>query len=239
MIQTKHGILKEALAHIQAQGKVLKATWNAGGDETLCKIYVEERGQEVDHDFLWQDIQIDWELSDLIAERLELPNAGEMYNYGEGEVTLNAEGEMVIVYNCKEYAYACYQHGQPEMSRTTVFTDPFGLRQYTHRAKIMLLAEIDEAGQVETQLSIEVIEGDEPEVSAEALAHVKATLGTLIRQYVREGFPPQGSYPAEHLNNKPGGISMEGQLTDSQEITFTLLKEYEHLALSKQAQQVL
>lgn len=237
MIQTKNRILKDAVTHLKRQGKTVKASWNAGGDETLCQVYIEENGQEVEHDFMWQDLQIDWELTDLIVERLNLPNNGDQYNYGGGEIDVTPQGDVMITYSSKEYAYACYSCEQPEVKKNPVFPDPFGLRQYVHRAKISLIAEIDDCGEVQANVEIEVREGDEPTISVEAINFVKHTLSQLITQYAREDFPINDGAPVNDFGTY--GISMSGQLTEAAEVAFTLLEEYTHLRISNKVTEVL
>lgn len=65
-------------------GKSIRAEWDAGGDETIVSISVD--GTKLS----WNDPSSLW-LSDLIADELELPNAGEWFVQGGGTVRLNGE----------------------------------------------------------------------------------------------------------------------------------------------------
>lgn len=237
MIKTKNQIIQDAVKYLKANAHTIKASWNAGGDETLCQVYLEENGQEIEHDFLWQDLQIDWELTDLIVAALDLPNAGEMYNYGNGEITLTSQGDVIITFDAKEYVYAAYDHGQPEAKITALLADPFALKQYTHRANIQLSTEMDEEAHIQTRIEIEVIEGDEILLAPEVIQSIEIQLQQLIKQYAQEGLPIVGvSHPP---NIQTCGITMSGQFSADASIEFTLLREYEYLKISNQKKQVL
>lgn len=62
------------------QGKVIKADWDAGGDQTCCNI-------SIDGEYTYQFEQINFcdLIGEWIVDRLNLPNIGEKYHKGAGE----------------------------------------------------------------------------------------------------------------------------------------------------------
>ena len=89
---------------IRAHGGELIVDWNAGGDETLVSL----RGRDVAGVLrpLREDYERRgplWKLREAIVDELELPNSGEQYHQGEGQVSLGPDGEVVLHFSSRDY----------------------------------------------------------------------------------------------------------------------------------------
>ena len=91
MGEAKNEALKrEWVSRLQA-GRKVTIKWDAGGDETPVWVFVD--GEEAD----WQDCE---DLVDLVIRTLDLPNAGELFVEGGGELLVQ-DGKLMISHTSK------------------------------------------------------------------------------------------------------------------------------------------
>ncbi|WP_314004487.1 hypothetical protein [Xanthocytophaga flava] len=132
-------VLKEAIVEQLSAGKPIPVDWNAGGDETICNVQIGEA-----YDYKKDGVNIGWELGDLIAQVLELPNAGEYFNNGKGHIEVDQKGQVVLHYSARAYYYdyeeSDWVDGEPAENVSSTewipVDDPFHLNQYLHRVNI-------------------------------------------------------------------------------------------------------
>lgn len=74
--------LKDQLKTVLSSGKKITFEWDCGGDETLIDVFENKKPTNAK----WVD-----PLCDVVAEKLELPNAGEYFVKGGGELVLKKE----------------------------------------------------------------------------------------------------------------------------------------------------
>lgn len=88
----------DKLDHYKRYNNKLTCTWDAGGDDTV--IHFQLDGKKLSYggsqEFLFT-------LREIIADKLDLPNAGEYYNQGIGKIFLNDDDQILIQYD--EFAY--------------------------------------------------------------------------------------------------------------------------------------
>ena len=70
------------------EGKTLTAKWDAGGDETLVSLYVDGKQLSFNSEHFFA-------ICDVIADQLELPNAGEWFVKGGG--TIRREANQIVI----------------------------------------------------------------------------------------------------------------------------------------------
>ncbi|WP_028981442.1 hypothetical protein [Sporocytophaga myxococcoides] len=91
---------REVLSTLLSDGKEIRATWDAGGDQTCCNVSIDG-----DYEFKYKN----WNLSDYLRERiidvLNLPNASENYHKGEGVISLTEKGEIGMRFTSREHTY--------------------------------------------------------------------------------------------------------------------------------------
>ena len=97
---------QKLLSDLKQKNQQLLVKWNAGGDETIVNIYTKEGSKEKYFN------ERGYELNDHIADLLELPNAGEYYNNGNGEIYIESE---LIFFKYNELAY--YEDDEVEEER--------------------------------------------------------------------------------------------------------------------------
>lgn len=88
---------QKILSDLKQKNQQLLVKWNAGGDESLVNIYTLENGKEK---YLnTREYELNWHITQL----LDLPNAGEYYNNGSGEIYIGAD--QMIYFKYDELAY--------------------------------------------------------------------------------------------------------------------------------------
>ncbi|MDJ1470392.1 hypothetical protein [Xanthocytophaga flava] len=135
----KKAIVKTEVIRLLSSGEPIPVDWNAGGDETLCNVKVGDS-----YNYKKDGVNIGWELGDLIAQILELPNAGEYFNNGHGRIEIDQNGQIVLHYSARAYYYdyeeSDWVDGEPAENVSSTewipVDDPFHLNQYLHRVNI-------------------------------------------------------------------------------------------------------
>jgi len=176
------------------------AEWDAGGDSTPCRAYPNP-GEE---DY-WksEDRPYYEELGDRIVDALRLPNAGERYHAGRGEIFLGKKNEIFLRFTSREYEFASdfdiednrllrwentYHSGRPvtnresQFTRTHVFEKPFDIGNILHRAELQLTGEMDLAGNKQANVILRMINGDEVVLSQEAEAFYKKKILEVLAE---------------------------------------------------------
>lgn len=216
-----HQKIKELLKELQSEGKEILTKWDAGGDETL--VYLRLEGQNEVNEKLEE---ISEALEDIIIDTLELPNAGEYFHNGDGKISLNDQGEIVLNYTSKELCYENYtwedgklveednqieSHHLPAMQ----LDDPFDMAAELHRLEFMLEGEMDPEFNIQTSMNINTIQGDEFILSEE----MKSFYQSQIQAVLEEQIPGLKSE-----EKKITSLQIEGQLQPNHSVQFRITK---------------
>jgi len=92
----KEKLLKR-LKEYENNNEKLIVKWNTGGDETIINFYLKGNVLPYHTDEIVND------LASYLIEEFDLPNAGEYYNDGGGEISIDKENKILFVYD--EFAY--------------------------------------------------------------------------------------------------------------------------------------
>ncbi|NJL15455.1 MAG: hypothetical protein HC913_22235 [Microscillaceae bacterium] len=178
------------VADLQAQGIEISVRWDCGGDETICTPHYnshnfyqinrwvqESRESEASREklmalfpgqenlkarspWLGQLQNFDESLSMRIIDELSLPNAGEHYHRGEGQLKALDDQKIVLLYNSHEYYY--------DSTKDTFHfegPDPLQIKEHLYRLAFEFWGEVNfnELQQTELRIhfSLQIHEGDE------------------------------------------------------------------------------
>lgn len=230
-------ILKEALDTFQKQGLAITAEWNAGGDECICEVKIGDK-----EDIMYQNLSICDYLTELVIQRLQLPEVGEVFHHGNGVIKLDDKGRVVIQFNAKyghyygEGYYYDNETGHYQEIEETLATiqrrefvkDPLNLRNVLHRADIHLVGRINRNQEVESSIEIKVWQGDKfiftQEEQKPYLEWIEKILfESLIEMEKQETSLKKGKeYTLFHSAN------VRGKLTKETEVLFEVSPSHEH-----------
>lgn len=129
--------------------------WDAGGDSTPCWPVTEP---EIDFPEELHDL-----LYDEIVSELKLPNAGEHFKKGKGELFFREEDVLVIRYSLDE-SQDYESDDLPDWRRAEEIEmdDPAGLRKYLNRGTVFFEMEIDWKRNEKFEIRFRMNEGDLP-----------------------------------------------------------------------------
>lgn len=229
----KNAIVKTEIIRLLSSGEPIPVDWNAGGDETLCSVKVGDS-----YNYKKDGVNIGWELGDLIAQVLELPNAGEYFNNGHGRIEVNQNGQVVLHYSARAYYYdyeeSDWVDGEPAENVSSTewipVDDPFLLNQYLHRVNINFSVWMHVEGRntitydsygglIHTQIR----EGDE--LSVPIPKEAEAFYGEVIRKRLQK-FEKDFGFSEEVANSKSlHSIDVSGRLEDGG-VRLALQKSY-------------
>ena len=193
-------IIKEAVRAFKVQGYPILANWDAGGDQTPCNVQINGK-----YDVTYKDINICEELRSAIIYELSLPNSGETYHTGSGEIDINLLDEVVIKFTAVRYT-DCYdgfypnyfyykdetwrsdsdKEDFPEINKLKItkehhsIDDPLGFIKLLNRAQVTFMARINDELTIENKLYLEVRQGDAPETSEAKLKPYFDTINELL-----------------------------------------------------------
>lgn len=206
------------IAKLLSAGKVIRATWDAGGDQTLCSVLID--GEYADQ----------WDvLAESIVEKLSLPNASENYHKGEGEIQLNDEGEIVLHFDSREHTY-----GKEETETVALLVeDPENLRSYLHKCEIELNGRWELDGKVEGYLFIETLYGDEVKIDDSRTGFYTQIVESLLQKIIQE------SIPMNDAEQELSMIWLQGKLTKEPIVYFQVNKSYDQVLYHTKEQVVL
>lgn len=217
-------ILTEAVKNKLAQGYKIYAHWDAGGDETPCNVQC-INSQEKQWKYEYEGIDIMNELRILIIDKLDLPNAGEIYNKGFGYVTINDKNQLIISYTAKNYFTENWEY--KDISQKIVdLPDEYNLAMYLHRARIHFEANLDEEMNFDFLMRVRILEGDELPISQNCHDWYQSFFRKKMTKY-------QANFEQLIKEKKGMYISIDVNLADKNEITGTLNEEYREIIYSR------
>lgn len=158
---------KQIKKYLQNPDYQIFADWDAGGDQTPCNIRIFKNGQEQKYD-TYSDFHEDlrWQ----IIMTLDLPNAGETYHKGKGEIKLGENDAIIIAFSAKaSQAFYESEEAYEKAIKEIVFPrgievqyeDPFRFKPYLHRIQIEVTGDASEDGYINVYPRLRVIHGDE------------------------------------------------------------------------------
>ena len=193
-------IIIEAVKTYKAQGLPILASWNAGGDQTPCSVQINGK-----YDVTHENIDICNALRNKIIYRLSLPNAGETYHTGSGEIDINLSDEVFIKFTAVRYMdyydgfypnYFYYKDENwfsgsdedefPKINKLKTLreqhsiNDPLGLTKLLNRAQVTFMARINDDLNIENKFYLEVRQGDAPDTSEANLSSYFDTVNQLL-----------------------------------------------------------
>lgn len=205
--------IKKQVGKILAAGKQIRYEWDAGGDQTICNL-VEEDDKHVDENLrgiLYRHL----------VDELQLPNAGEHYHKGSGEIFMTAENAVAVRFSGFENNYYIDKSIPTACDYFDCRIEDRGnLRRYLHRATVMVHLVCDWKTGWELEVHADIEEGDSPAISKEAEEYYTAILRPYLEPYAaRFGMREDG-----YLG---GTVRIYFKVTDSDEVGLELDPEYQ------------
>jgi hypothetical protein len=178
--------LKSSVVQLRNNNIPILAEWNAGGDETCCNVSVNgEFGYETHF------IKVSWKLGDLIAEKLQLPNAGEYYNNGGGVIDVNSSGQIVLTYSARAHYYDYEDENNSTIEWVSV-EDRYGLNQHLHRISVQFFMHASKQNGILTYETyglfpdIRILEGDEFTFTIPTESYYRKCIEEVLQKYEPE-----------------------------------------------------
>lgn len=201
----KNEIIKEALKRLQTSKKKLLATWDAGGDETIVNI-TQEGINYYSHKY--KDLDIYDELRDIISEELELPNTGETYDRGKGEIFLNNKNQIILKFDSQRYN-TDYIYIERKLD------DKYNLSQYlTENSIIFKVTKTDsklyfyDEKKLKYYLPLEFLE---------ATSYYENWARNIFNEYENK---------LQEQDERLISLELQGELNENQNVAFTIIKTY-------------
>ncbi len=180
--------IKDGVRDLHARGVKLGYEWDAGGDDTLCwpvttpeyEIAEELRG----------------ELYDAIVGKLELPNAGEHYIKGKGELFIRDEDDALVMRFSQEESWY-YEGDEVPAVRTREeisMEDPSGFRKFIPRGDVRLEFGMDWKGRETFNILFDPKEGDAPEMDYTGRAYYISVLRPYAELYTKFFGPRENGF---------------------------------------------
>lgn len=207
----KNEIIKEALRELQKNNKKLIVKWDAGGDETLVN-FPGEKIMNYD-DSLDKALTIYTELRSIIRKKLDLPNAGEDYDRGQGEIFLNERNQVILKFDSQRY-YEVYVEAERKLE------DKYNLIQYLAENTIVFnITKTD--FNIDFYLFYELRDYKEIAIPITISAAAKA----YYEDWGRQVFSLYEQKYKER-NQPPIFIELTGYLREGSKVEFTITKAY-------------
>lgn len=227
-------IILEAIKNKLDEGYIIYAEWDAGGDETPCyvKYISEDQSKKWEWKYEHKGFDISNELRNLIIDKLDLPNAGDVYNKGFGYITINQENQLILSYTAKHYFTedAEYKNFNQKLIDLPV---EYNLGSYVHRAIIQFEATLDEEGNFDFSITIRVREGDDISLSKDCHIWYQSFFRKKLSVYESQ---------FEQLIKSGNGIfiSIDANLNQDNELRGNLHEDYRKMYYNrKNHQQIL
>ena len=182
-------IILEAIKNKLDEGYIIYAEWDAGGDETPCYIcyYKEESRNKSYSSYEYKGINIFEPIRNLIIDKLDLPNAGEIFNRGFGYIKISAENNLILVYTAKHYYHDEHSISESKECQETIsMPTKSSLSDSLHRIAIEFDASIDEEMNFEFWMDFRILEGDEIELTQSDEDYYQAVSKSILKKYESE-----------------------------------------------------
>jgi len=211
-------VLRSLLEEYVGRGEQLLVCWNAGGDDTL--IWCSRRrsdGELVKVEGV--DSEVLERLCDDVIQTLSLPNAGDHYHVGQGRVSLDPQGAVILEVTSREYCMANdydWLEGGDSLSahRLCRWTDSglsdaltgrgwielpvehhHSTESIFHRAEVRLIGELDANYHYTTHIEVVVVNGDEVSLTPEVHDHYEVLILEALgecERYFKQTSEPNG-----------------------------------------------
>ncbi len=114
--------IKNKVIELLKNHKKIDVNWECGGDETLI-YFTDNEFLEDDYSKYAEELSL---LKNLMIDKLDLPNAGEVHNNGEGTILLNTNNQVILKHTFTEYYEEWYFKDYSENSPNYIkFKDVF------------------------------------------------------------------------------------------------------------------
>jgi hypothetical protein len=209
---------KDRIVQMLKAGSSITATWDAGGDQTLCEVLINGKHRK--------ESEL---LADKIIDALSLPNASEYYHKGAGTILLNEREEVVLQYSSREHTY-----GEDVVETVALpLADPAGLRSLLHKCEIEFSGRWETDSEMEVDVLLETVFGDPVQVEETQWQFYKEALAALIRQ--KRSDPDPSAAPDEELAR----VWLSGKLTADSLLYLRVEKMYDKAQYHRNARVVL
>ncbi len=237
-------IIKQAIRQTIDEGKKITANWDAGHDQTICNVYVDE----VYNDFGIKDIDVGNALRYAIIDTLSLPNASEDQHVGKGNITIDAANKVTLTYDntyCSPYSAnpkAEEIKEEPALEVMIPYEDRFGFTKFIPRISVTFYAysyldpdTMQHPSIVDVGINIRVLEGDVVKFDDQAFTHLKNWVKKYTSSYFEEltGMPEDISPYAAGDKQMLTGIDLSGELTTDSQLQCYIDKSYEYTTYTK------
>ncbi|MEM9980965.1 MAG: hypothetical protein AAF734_00620 [Bacteroidota bacterium] len=242
MINEPTKIIKQAIRQMIAEEKVIVASWDAGGDQTLCNIRVDN----IYNDFYAKDLDVGQALNSAIIDTLSLPNASDDQHVGSGQIGLDPKGAVTLTYNnayYTPYSTATQVHLEDYHAEeiSISYEDVHGFTHFMPRLRLTFSVSYSVSNIIyapspaSIHISIRIMEGDQVAFDDKALAHLKDWIREKTHVYFEDlkGIPTDVT-PFEGGNRQAlNSIYIHGVLTPESQLHFSVGKHYDFVTYTK------
>jgi hypothetical protein len=184
--------LKKVLSEIQRQGKNVTADWDAGDDQKICNVRIDDilMNKKLEH---FCDA-----LRELVEEALRLPHNSEDNHKGNGIIQLNEKQEIILTYDntYQTWSEEDNQDALMVLPQKFPYEDLYKIAPPANRAEIQIIGfsvnKSDGYG-VENvwkrnmlTTNIRILEGDEFQLSQKESDHLKDAVFKIITHDLQE-----------------------------------------------------
>jgi hypothetical protein len=210
--------IKKEVHRLLDSGVKLFYEWNAGGDETPCWAVIEPN--------VAFDKDVSYDLSDSIVSELHLPNAGECYNNGKGEIFFTPENALAIRFNAVE-KYHDYEgekkRNLPETYEVEIELEDVGdLKKFLVRETISLELYVDWKKEISLDLDFKIDEGDFPVLKPEEKAYYISKLLPYTEPYTKY-------FQINEEGSLGGTVHLSCRLSQTKKAYITIEADFEYI----------
>jgi hypothetical protein len=193
--QQKIKTIKDEVLALHEKGIRLFYEWDAGGDSTLCwpvtvpKVEISDALQD--------------ELYKMIRNELALPNAGDDYNKGKGEIFFTADNALALRFSAEETTLV-YDEEYPEEEireqEIEAFEDVGHLQRFLDRGNVFLRLNVNWKKETTFSVDFNVTEGDVPFLMPNEEDYYRYILLPYTDRYTRHFQQKEKGYFAGKIN---------------------------------------
>jgi hypothetical protein len=230
--------IKNTIRQYLQAGFSIHAQWDAGGDECLCNVWITDPKQKQ-----IENSEVCNKLHHLVVDELDLPSAGEVFHNGGGSIEINEKNQVFIRFSAK-YGYYADDYYWDEEDETMleneskgdiseiivkqIVEDSLGLRRHLHRADISLIGKINREGQADTDIFIQIRQGDELKMSELDKKPYQSILESLLSQGLETMMKQEAPLLKKPKDTLFGSVQIKGKLRQAAEVEFKLSPSGEH-----------